>query len=305
MAKLKKGDRIILPSVRPFHWNKKGKMDVFLGKNATIQSVYDKTDTLQQITFVTDDNIVSGPWQFLSTDMEPIFQIGDIVGLKKPFKIFRNFGKKYDICDDNGNCLAVDESEIFKTQSNNNTMKAMKDAVLAVAKSLAKANNTVTTLEIKTELRRDYPYYFWTQKAVSDYMDQLAGDGVFTYKDNGTYRIYSLTKTKATAGPVSKSIVSVTTSTGGGIAKVSGTVATKKAPVRKSKNTTSRATISRANVLKLVTDPNFESMSITGIGTVTLVTVKSQKKSVQGYLTPSKLSKLTHVKVSGRVYEVK
>ncbi len=231
-------------------------------------------------------------------------KVGEFWTAIVPVKVIRDLGNgMVDVHTEEGDCFkTIVENLVTLKQID---MKAMKDAVLAVAKSLAKANNTVTTLEIKTELRRDYPYYFWTQKAVSDYMDQLAGDGVFTYKDNGTYRIYSLTKTKATAGPVSKSIVSVTTSTGGGIAKVSGTVATKKAPVRKSKNTTSRATISRSNVLKLVTDPNFESMSITGIGTVTLVTVKSQKKSIQGYLTPSKLSKLTHIKVSGKVYEVK
>mgnify|MGYP003592507724 CR=1 FL=1 len=303
MAKLiKVGDIIKLTSTRPYHWAKNGAMDEFLGKKVEVEYVSspDKLG-IQRITVKNAKSQRGIPWSFLSSDIESYsnpYKIGDEVVLVEPFKVFRLLpNNRLDICDSEGNCISVNRNQVKLKQTD---MKAMKDAVLAVAKSLAKANNTVTTLEIKTELRRDYPYYFWTQKVVSDYMDQFAGDGVFTYKDNGTYRIYSLTKTKATAGPVSKSIVSVTTSTGGGIAKVSGTVATKKAPVRKSKNT-----ISRANVLKLVTDPNFESMSITGIGIVTLVTVKSQKKSVQGYLTPSKLSKLTHVKVSGKVYEVK
>lgn len=303
MAKLiKVGDIIKLTSTRPYHWAKNGAMDEFLGKKVEVEYV-SSPDKLG-IQWITVKNAKSQrgiPWSFLSSDIESYsnpYKIGDEVVLVEPFKVFRLLpNNRLDICDSEGNCISVNRNQVKLKQTD---MKAMKDAVLAVAKSLAKANNTVTTLEIKTELRRDYPYYFWTQKVVSDYMDQFAGDGVFTYKDNGTYRIYSLTKTKATAGPVSKSIVSVTTSTGGGIAKVSGAVATKKAAVKKSKNT-----VSRANVLKLVTGPNFESMSITGIGIVTLVTVKSQKKSVQGYLTPSKLSKLTHVKVSGKVYEVK
>lgn len=303
MAKLiKVGDIIKLTSTRPYHWAKNGAMDEFLGKKVEVEYV-SSPDKLG-IQWITVKNAKSQrgiPWSFLSSDIESYsnpYKIGDEVVLVEPFKVFRLLpNNRLDICDSEGNCISVNRNQVKLKQTD---MKAMKDAVLAVAKSLAKANNTMTTLEIKTELRRDYPYYFWTQKVVSDYMDQFAGDGVFTYKDNGTYRIYSLTKTKATAGPVSKSIVSVTTSTGGGIAKVSGAVATKKAAVKKSKNT-----VSRANVLKLVTGPNFESMSITGIGIVTLVTVKSQKKSVQGYLTPSKLSKLTHVKVSGKVYEVK
>ena len=126
-------------------------------------------------------------------------KIGTEVQIMRPFKIFRQLNDgSYDACDAHGNCLKVNPNEINILTKNQSEMKAMKDAVLATAKQLCKANNTVTTLEIKTELRRDYPYYFWDQATVSNYMAQLAGDGIFNYTDNGTYRTYSLAKTPAT-----------------------------------------------------------------------------------------------------------
>ena len=287
MAKLKRGDRITLPTIRPSHWNKKGEMDKFLGKSATIQSVYDKTDTLQQISFVTDDNLSSGFWQFLSTDLESAFQIGDLVSLKREFKIFRDFGERCDICDDDGNCLTVYKTEIFKTQLNSNTMKAMKDAVLTVAKQLAKANNTVTTLEIKTELRRDYPYYYWSQASVSDYMSQLAGDGVFTYTDNGTFRTYSLTRTKISPIVAPKASPIVATKT---IAK---------APVVRNKN----LTVLQALDILQIESKNFVSAEFKDGKIVDAITIRGQKKSPSGYLGP-KIGKVATIKVGKKVYKV-
>lgn len=61
-----------------------------------------------------------------------------------------------------------------------------------VAKDLAVANNTVTTLEIKTELRKRYPNEKWYQSDISDVMDDLNSESKFSYTDNGTFRVYSL-----------------------------------------------------------------------------------------------------------------
>lgn len=63
--------------------------------------------------------------------------------------------------------------------------------VFTVAEDLLKATNKLTTLELKLELRKLHPQFYWTQQVVSTKMDKLANLGVFTYKDNGTYRIYS------------------------------------------------------------------------------------------------------------------
>ena len=93
---------------------------------------------------------------------------------------------------------------------NNSTMKLMKQAVLDTANKLCKANNTVTTLEIKTELRKTHPYFHWIQNSrngltgVSEYMDELHQEGHFTYTDNGQYRVYSAVTTTTTKARVPK-----------------------------------------------------------------------------------------------------
>ena len=66
-----------------------------------------------------------------------------------------------------------------------------KDMVLLVANKLLKANNTVTTLEVKTALRKEFPGT-WKQLEVSNLMMDLASEGKFNYTFNGDYRIYSL-----------------------------------------------------------------------------------------------------------------
>lgn len=248
---------------------------------------------------------------------EPV--IGEIVSLFLPVKPFRDFGKEMDVCDDNGNCLRVSKKSLTKTYIDQNTdfiMKAMKDAVLTVAKQLAKANNTVTTLEIKTELRRDYPYYYWTQDVVSNYMSQLAGDGVFTYTDNGTYRTYRLASS-VSAPSVVKSFGSIHSGTPAtavankSVGILSGKVSSKIAtpPVKRKRGRPAKSTthISIANVLVKSVDPNFEEVTITrrtGPTTYTLLDIKGQKKSPLSYIKRS-MDNVTSIKVNGVTYLVK
>ncbi len=71
---------------------------------------------------------------------------------------------------------------------------AMQAEVLRVAKELAVANNTFTTLEIKTKLIKEVPEVKWTQAFISDTMLEYEQEGKFTFTDNGTYRTYSLVK---------------------------------------------------------------------------------------------------------------
>lgn len=83
-------------------------------------------------------------------------KLGTEVQVIKPFKVFRKLlDGSYDVCDLDGNCLNVKVNEIILKTKNQSEMKAMKNAVLTTARQLCKANNTVTTLEVKTELRRD------------------------------------------------------------------------------------------------------------------------------------------------------
>jgi len=216
-------------------------------------------------------------------------KVGDEVVLVEPFKVFRIlFDGRLDICDSEGNCISVELNQVnLKTTD----MKAMKDAVLTVAQSLAKAKNTVTTLEIKIELRRDYPYYFWTQQIVSDYMDQLAGDGLFTYTDNGTYRIYSLVgaaKVSTPAKTLTKTVVA-----GKGTANV----------VVNSKSSKGKS-INQSRLLQLCGDPNFVSVTLANGKVVDKYTIKGQKKSPVGYITP-KVGKVASILVGTTLYTVK
>jgi hypothetical protein len=62
-----------------------------------------------------------------------------------------------------------------------------------VANELAIPNNTITTLEIKNELRKRFPKEWWVQQDVSDAMRDLSDNqGKFDYYDNGTFRTYTL-----------------------------------------------------------------------------------------------------------------
>lgn len=105
--------------------------------------------------------------------------------------------------DGSFDCYRKGDGEAWRMQAdqlqiaNNSTMKLMKQAVLDTANKLCQANNTVTTLEIKTELRKTHPYFHWIQNSrngltgVSEYMDELYQEGHFVYTDNGQYRVYS------------------------------------------------------------------------------------------------------------------
>lgn len=89
-----------------------------------------------------------------------------------------------------------------------------KEKVLAIAKELCKANNTVTTLEIKNELRKRYPHNQWEQTEVSTVMNDFQNSGKFTFSDNGTYRVYSLANTKPSKStPKVNTMKATTTST--------------------------------------------------------------------------------------------
>lgn len=70
-------------------------------------------------------------------------------------------------------------------------MQQMRNATYTVAQELLKPNNTVTDVEIKAKLINDYPDFYWSQERVTLFMNEYAKKGLFTYKDNSTYRTYS------------------------------------------------------------------------------------------------------------------
>jgi len=227
-------------------------------------------------------------------------KVGEIWDLVTPVKVFRiHSDATVDVCDGDGSCLTVVEKDLVTIIKNDN-MKAMKDAVLKVAQTLAKANNTVTTLEIKNELRRDYPYYFWTQLIVSTYMDQLAGDGLFSYTDNGTYRIYSLVKAKKANTVVTLKAskkASLTKTVKASSSNVTSTAGTQWVNIQKAKITDTR-------LLSLASHPQFVAVILANGQNVTKNTIKQQKKSPVGYISP-KLGRIKSILVGTTLYNVK
>ncbi len=174
----------------------------------------------------------------------------------------------------------------------------MKDACLTVAKDLLKANNKVTTLEVKVQARRDYPYFFWDQKTVSAFMDQFAGDGLMSYTDNGTYRTYSLLKPAISAPSVAaKPALTKRVVAGKGTANTVSTTGLLVAKVKKTK-------IDTYKLQSLIADPQFNGLVLANGATVTRVDIKNQKKSPLGYATP-KLGKIKSVIVGATQYNVK
>ena len=140
------------------------------------------------------------------------------------------------------------------------------EKILSVAKKLCKANNTVTTLEIKTELRKRYPNNRWEQAKVSSTMIDANAAGKFDYTDNGTFRTYSLVGKGTTTTPVAQ--VSTPTTTG----------KAKKAKAPKAPMTTQK--ISRTKALDLIQNSNGKFF------TVTFIKKDGTRRVLNGQYTP-------------------
>lgn len=75
--------------------------------------------------------------------------------------------------------------------------KIKTDLIKEETLNLLKANNKVTTLEVKLSLMSKCPAIFWKQKEVSDVLKEMAdNEDLFVSSDTGTHRIYSLVDSK-------------------------------------------------------------------------------------------------------------
>lgn len=142
------------------------------------------------------------------------YNVGDIVDVTR---IFYSKGQEYyDTCNKKtGDCWTIDPRDVklylkYTKAKTSKKMNTFKQAVLDAATKLLKANNTVTTLEIKTELRTTQPDLYSTQEKVSETMDEYAIEGKFEYTDNGTYRTYSY-PVPATVGNTKQAIANTVT----------------------------------------------------------------------------------------------
>ena len=71
-------------------------------------------------------------------------------------------------------------------------IQQLNTKVLDTMLEMLKPNNTLTTLELKLELKNRG--ISLTQVTVSQFMSVKADEGLLSYTDNGTYRTYSLIK---------------------------------------------------------------------------------------------------------------
>jgi 2',3'-cyclic-nucleotide 2'-phosphodiesterase (5'-nucleotidase family) len=214
------------------------------------------------------------------------YKVGDEVILisKRPEKWSRlggmdtYLGKTVTITDiDNNNfkfkdsspwIFDLDDIAFLLSSSNMNYSK-----IETVINSLLKVNNTVTTLEVKTELRRNYPRQKWDQKLVSDIMDQMFNDKTLSFNSNGTYRVYSSVK-PSISSPTVKQVVK--------------TLTTKNVIVKKQK-------ISKTKAIDLLTNTGGRYFGVTFTkkdGLIRKMTCKLEQEA-----KPSKLGYLTVVDV--------
>jgi phage/plasmid primase-like uncharacterized protein len=138
----------------------------------------------------------------------------------------------------------------FLTNLIKNMKQSKIDKVFEVAEQLCVANNTVTTLEIKNELRRAYPKKNWSQSEISQVMSDFYVASKFTYSDTGTFRVYSLANNQAT----NQSNAAFTAATTTPVVKV-----------KKVKVPTTTARISRNGALDLIKNSNGKFFTVTFI----------------------------------------
>lgn len=84
-----------------------------------------------------------------------------------------------------------------------NKKQLIKDTLVSILTN----NKEATTLEVKQLLRHLYPSEKWYQDDISDVVDEIYTSNTvegLQYKDNGTYRIYSISKSPINAAFVNK-----------------------------------------------------------------------------------------------------
>lgn len=150
------------------------------------------------------------------------FKIGAIV------EVYRKYPDwdAYDVCEKpTGDCWMIRETdtELFKSKIQINMLQQanqmIKTAVQITADKLLATNGTTTTLDVKNQLRIDFPFFYWVQnsepnvKGVSEWMDELANDGCYAYSFDGHHRTYVALK-PLTGSPVAVIAVGTPNSTG-------------------------------------------------------------------------------------------
>ena len=187
----------------------------------------------------------------------------------------------------------------FQKQKQTNKMNNLqrKAAVLKTANELLFANNTVTTLEVKNKLRKNFKNEQWFQntdfgsgiEGVSELMNELASEGKFNYKNLGTYRVYTQGVTPVVTASSTPQSAAAETSF------MKGTKATTvvKAPVKAK----AQSFVSKTTVFNKLKESNGRFISVTWTKndgkdrTVVGQYVNDQKPNVFGYVLVKDMAK--------------
>lgn len=179
MRNYKIGDKVTFGYNRPMKWNKKGQMDKFLGKTVEITSIYhvgNKGDGT--FRFRNDDTAY---WQFWLHEIEE----SNISILK--------FDELEPETQEHVKQIINEIFGIKQTNINMNNLQR-RQAIHDTANALCNAQNQFTNLELKNELRKNFPNEVWNQMDISvEMMDLADGGGYFDYTHNGSYRTYFAT----------------------------------------------------------------------------------------------------------------
>ena len=211
------------------------------------------------------------------------FHLHEIVTI---FRVFKD--NTYDVCNKSGDCWRVNITEIFKI---NNPMKQMTEAVINTAKDLCKTSKNVSILDIKQNVVKTHPQYFWTQAYISAVMSDAYKAGIFTQSNikdikNIVYSLNSNTKIK------NMSTVTVAVKkTAKKVTKKSSTVVESPKVVSNDTKTTTK-TISKTKALELMENNRGHFF------TATFITKEGELRTMNcQYLKDQSNSKLGYVKV--------
>lgn len=222
------------------------------------------------------------------------------------------------------------------------TVAERKAAVLKVAQDLCVPNNTVTTLELKLELRNRWPniewnkYYSGSIPGVSDLFHELVQEGRFkSVDDNGTFQTYADTSRPTPTKEALKKVPVYTkqTKTVYTALSTASTPTSIAAPKPKKDSTADKAIvsapvqrISRKKALQLMQDNKGRFFTVVfkkkdgTTRTMNAQYMKDQDQSVLGYVKVREASKLktdpadsvrqinlqtlSQVKIGGSLYKI-
>lgn len=178
--------------------------------------------------------------------------------------------------------------------------KVKQGYMSTVIMSLLQANNTISTLEVKDELRKLYPEFSWLQRDVSTFMNDMHLAGDLTYDDNGTFRTYSGEAKKKTSTKKDKK--------GKKLSKIKATPISKKAALELMLNNKGyffTAEYTKKNGDFRVMNCQCITPQDTSLGYVKVKEASLMRTDPKNCIRQINMQTLKALKIGGKVYKIK